>query len=284
MKLYRTDRGWWLQERLASEPAKQDAAFVLLTGFRLDEWLAGDASAEYLRDMAMLSSIRLNEVPQPQLPLESQEIWAAGVTYLRSKSARMEESNFSANAYDRVYEAPRPEIFFKATASRCVGDGQPLRLRDDSRWMVPEPELALIVSHTQKIVGFTIGDDLSCRDIEGENLLYLPQAKTWDGCCALGPCILINEPQVDLLRSTIDLTIRRAGHVVFIGSTPISRMKRAFGDLVTYLFRNQVFPRGVALLTGTGIVPPEDFTLQADDEIVMHVDEIGTLTNIVQRV
>jgi 2-dehydro-3-deoxy-D-arabinonate dehydratase len=196
-------------------------------------------------------------------------------------AARMEESEFSANAYDKVYGAERPEIFFKATAGRCVGSGGVLRLRDDSQWMVPEPELALVVGAKGKVVGFTIGDDLSCRDIEGENLLYLPQAKIWEGCCALGPRILINDGSVDIRRSSIRMVIRRKGIIEFAGATELGRMKRSFEELVGYLFRNQKFPVGVVLLTGTGIVPPEGFTLKAGDEILMEVEGIGELGNTV---
>ena len=194
----------------------------------------------------------------------------------------MEESNFSATAYDRVYEAGRPELFFKANPRHCVGHGGVLKLRDDSKWLVPEPELVLVISAAGKVVGFTIGDDLSCRDIEGENLLYLPQAKVWDRCCGLGPAILLNQSGVQIRESMLSLEIRRDGAVVFQGQTPISRIKRSFEELIGYLFRNQTFSNGVLLFTGTGIVPPEDFTLKAHDRIDMTIPEIGTLTNVVE--
>ncbi|HEV8292550.1 MAG TPA: fumarylacetoacetate hydrolase family protein, partial [Tepidisphaeraceae bacterium] len=177
------------------------------------------------------------------------------------------------------YEAPRPELFFKATPSRCVGPGQPLRLRDDSKWMVPEPELTLVISANQKLVGFTIGNDLSCRDIEGENLLYLPQAKVWDHCCGLGPCILLADKPEAIREANISVEILRNAKSVFSGSTSIGRIKRSFEEMIGYLFRNQSFPNGVFLLTGTGIVPPDDFTLQRGDEVRITIEAIGTLAN-----
>jgi len=192
----------------------------------------------------------------------------------------MEESNFSATAYDRVYEAARPELFFKATASRCVGSGGALKLRDDSKWMVPEPELVLVIDARGKLVGFTIGNDLSCRDIEGENLLYLPQAKVWDNCCGLGPCILLSEDEEAIRKAEIAVEIKRGGKSVFAGSTSIGRIKRSFEELIGYLFRNQSFANGVFLLTGTGVVPPDDFTLKNGDEVRITVEPIGVLSNI----
>ena len=194
----------------------------------------------------------------------------------------MEESNFSANAYDKVYEAPRPELFFKATPSRCVGPNRALRLRDDSKWMVPEPELTLVINANQEVVGLTIGNDLSCRDIEGENLLYLPQAKVWDQCCALGPCILLASNPAPIRESDISVEIVREKKTVFSGSTSIGRIKRSFEELIGYLFRNQSFANGVFLLTGTGIVPPDNFTLQRGDEVRITIEAIGTLSNFCQ--
>jgi 2-dehydro-3-deoxy-D-arabinonate dehydratase len=272
MRLYRRTDGWWIEEA---------GAFARLPGFDLDAFLT---SPDQLADLTRhdRASGAPNAAPKNLLPLNTQEIWAAGVTYLRSKTARMEESQQSATAYDRVYDAPRPEIFFKATPRRCAADGEPLHLRDDSKWMVPEPELALVIAANQQIVGYTICDDLSCRDIEGENTLYLPQAKIWDKCCALGPCILIADPTVDIRASTITLTIRRNSTVAFTASTPISRIKRTFEELIGYLFRNHTFPTGVILSTGTGIVPPDDFTLKPGDVIEMEIPEIGRLVNTVQ--
>lgn len=272
MKLFKTAGGWCVEE--GGKAAR-------LEGFDLDGWLGlEDPVGELRRRLGSGGALPGLDI-LPELPVCGQEIWAAGVTYLRSKAARMEESEFSASAYDRVYDAARPELFFKGTARRCVGDGGVLRLRDDARWMVPEPELALVIAANQEVVGFTIGDDLSSRDIEGENLLYLPQAKVWDGCCALGPGILIREGD-EIRRSTIRMTISRGGEVAFAGATELGRMKRSFEELVLYLFRNQSFPAGVFLLTGTGIVPPEGFSLKAGDEIVMEVPEIGVLRNTVR--
>ena len=265
MKLYRGAKGW---------SAEKGGKSFSVPGFDLDRWLRGEDAKEIALGPAVPN------IPQPILaPIGSQEVWAVGVTYLRSKKARMEESDFSANAYDKVYDAPRPELFFKATPSRCVGPNQALRLRDDSKWMVPEPELTLLISANQKLVGFTVGNDLSCRDIEGENLLYLPQAKVWDQCCALGPCILIADEPEKIREEEISVDILRGGKSVFSGSTSIGRIKRSFDELIGYLFRNQTFANGVFLLTGTGIVPPDNFTLQRGDEVRITVPPIGTLAN-----
>ena len=267
MKLYRNSKGWSAE--------KSGKAFAL-PGFDLDRWLREEAKETPVGPA-------VPDIPRPMLaPIQSQEVWAAGVTYLRSKKARMAESDFSANAYDKVYEAPRPELFFKATSSRCVGPGGALRLRDDSKWMVPEPELTLVINAHAKLVGFTIGNDLSCRDIEGENLLYLPQAKVWDQCCALGPCILLADEPEKIREAEIAVEILRGGNSVFGGSTSIGRIKRSFEELIGYLFRNQSFPTGVFLLTGTGVVPPDDFTLLRGDEVRITVEPIGTLANVCQ--
>jgi 2-dehydro-3-deoxy-D-arabinonate dehydratase len=217
-------------------------------------------------------------------PIIDQEVWAAGVTYLRSKVARMEESKDAGGGsfYDRVYEADRPEIFFKATPHRVVGPGDPVRLRGDSKWNVPEPELALLVNPRGKIIAYTIGNDMSSRDIEGENPLYLPQAKVYDGCCALGPCLLIEDPAEPLARETpIELEIRRGSEVAFAGKTSLAQMKRKFEELVGWLFRDNSFPTGAYLLTGTGVVPPDSFTLQSGDEVCITIPPIGALRNVV---
>jgi 2-dehydro-3-deoxy-D-arabinonate dehydratase len=211
-------------------------------------------------------------------PLESQEVWAAGVTYYRSREARMEESAREADVYDRVYEAPRPELFFKATPHRVVGHGGEVRIRADSHWNVPEAELALAVSREGCIFGYSIGNDMSSRSIEGENPLYLPQAKIYDGSCALGPCLMMaDEP---LPPSTeINLRITRGGAEMFRGSTRLAQMRRPPEELVAYLYRHNSFPNGCYLLTGTGIVPQRDFTLASGDEIEIAIDSLGTLVN-----
>jgi 2-dehydro-3-deoxy-D-arabinonate dehydratase len=215
-------------------------------------------------------------------PIGSQEVWAAGVTYLRSREARREEAKSAGGGdfYDRVYDAARPELFFKATPHRVIGPGGKVRIRRDSKWNVPEPELTLLVNPRGKIVGYTIGNDMSSRDIEGENPLYLPQAKTYDGSCALGPAVLITDQP--LPRSTeIRLNILRGGATAFASSTTLAQMKRDPQELVDYLYRESSFPNGCFLLTGTGVVPPDEFTLQSGDEIRITIEPIGTLTNTV---
>ena len=233
-----------------------------------------------------LSRFRTSALPQSPVadvrlltPVESQEVWAAGVTYLRSKQARMEESDFSARAYDHVYEAARPEIFFKATADKVVGPGEAVGIRRDARWSVPEPELTLIINSSGRVVGFTIGNDMSSRDIEGENLLYLPQAKIYARSCAVGPWVVVGTPEDDARRWTIRLEIDRAGQTVFAGDTRVDQIKRTFTELVEYLFRSQAFPRGAMLLTGAGIVPPDSFTLADGDRVRITISGIGTLEN-----
>ncbi|MEK7780331.1 MAG: fumarylacetoacetate hydrolase family protein [Verrucomicrobiota bacterium] len=212
-------------------------------------------------------------------PIERHEVWAAGVTYLRSKKARMEESDFSASAYDRVYDAARPEIFFKSLPEKVVAPGEPVGIRSDAKWNVPEPELALVMNSRGQIVGYTIGNDMSSRDIEGENLLYLPQAKTYHRSCALGPWITLGEPETVAREWNINLEIWRSGQRAFAGESSVSQIKRGFEELAGYLFRCQVFPHGAVLLTGTGIVPPESFTLAAHDEIRIVISGIGELKN-----
>ena len=212
-------------------------------------------------------------------PIDSQEVWAAGVTYKRSQAARMEESETAASCYDRVYTSPRPEIFFKATPNRCSGQGQPLRIRADATWNVPEPELTLVISPAMKIVGFTIGNDMSSRDIEGDNPLYLPQAKVYNQCCGLGPWITLADAMPEREQMAIRLEIYRAGKCVFEGSTSAAQMARSFEELVQWLGRDNSFPSGCMLLTGTGVVPGSDFTLAADDEVAITIAGIGTLRN-----
>jgi len=212
-------------------------------------------------------------------PIDHQEVWAAGVTYLRSSQARQQESEGAARFYDLVYKAPRPELFFKATPSRVVSPGDPVRFRSDSKWSVPEPELALIINPQMKIVGATIGNDMSARDIEGENPLYLPQAKVYRGACSLGPSIYLVEDPKELADLTITLTITRAGSEVFKGETSTSKMARPLPELVEWLAKENEFPEGVILLTGTGIVPPDEFTLASGDLVRIAIDEIGVLEN-----
>jgi 2-dehydro-3-deoxy-D-arabinonate dehydratase len=241
---------------------------------------AGDQirrAAEQAEHSLALSSIRL------LAPLDSQEVWGAGVTYERSKTARERESEQAGSFYDLVYSAERPELFFKANARRVAGPGQPIRVRRDSFWTVPEPELALVLSPALELLGFTIGNDVSARDIEGQNPLYLPQAKVYDGCCALGPCITLaaDMPPADSIG--IHLEIERAGIVVFRGQSSVARMARRFDELIAWLARDNSFPEGVVLLTGTGVVPPDDFRLESGDVVRIAIDGIGTLENPVTR-
>ena len=217
-------------------------------------------------------------------PIGTQEVWAAGVTYYSSRLARMEESQDSGGGdfYSRVYQAERPEIFFKATPGRVVGHRQAFRIRRDSTWDVPEPELTLLATSSGKIVAYTIGNDVSSRSIEGENPLYLPQAKTFDDCACLGPCLFV--PDVPIcLSSLVSIEIKREGASVFSGDTTLSQMKRSFDDLIGYLFRECTFANGVFLMTGTGIVPGNDFSLQSGDEVSISIDSIGTLTNFAEK-
>jgi 2-dehydro-3-deoxy-D-arabinonate dehydratase len=230
-----------------------------------------------------LSDARAVGQPAPaslRAPLQSQEVWAAGVTYLRSRTARMEESKVAGGGsfYDRVYEANRPELFFKATPHRVVAPGAAVRIRADSQWNVPEPELTLALNSAGRIFGFTIGNDMSSRDIEGENPLYLPQAKVYDRSAALGPCIVIADTPPPL-ETVIAIEIRRAGTAVFAGETTVGRIKRSLPSLAEWLFRENRFPHGCFLMTGTGVVPPDAFTLQPADEIRITIEPVGTLIN-----
>ncbi len=217
-------------------------------------------------------------------PIEHQEVWACGVTYERSRDARMREST-QATVYDLVYDAPRPEVFFKATPARVVGPGAEVVIRADSGWDVPEPELALVLNSALEIVGYTIGNDVSSRAIEGENPLYLPQAKTYTGCCALGPAITPVWDVADPLALTIRLTITRGGATVFSDEVSTARLHRTFADLIDYLGRDNSFPHGAILLTGTGIIPADDFTLQPGDLVQIAIDGLGLapLENTVRR-
>jgi 2-dehydro-3-deoxy-D-arabinonate dehydratase len=230
-----------------------------------------------------LPRLALSEI-QLCVPVERQEVWAAGVTYLRSKTARMEESDFSATAYDRVYAAERPELFFKSLAEKVAATGEPVGIRRDAKWNVPEPELALVLNSQGKAVGYTIGNDMSSRDIEGENLLYLPQAKIYQRSCALGPWIQSGATEAEAREWKIKIEIRRDGENVFAGETSVGQIKRRFEELADFLFRCQSFPHGAVLLTGTGIVPPDTLTLRERDEIRIEITGIGWLRNTVMLV
>ena len=212
-------------------------------------------------------------------PIDSQEVWAAGVTYKRSQTARMEESETAASCYDRVYVSPRPELFFKASPHRCSGHLGQLRIRQDASWNVPEPELTLVLSPTLHLVGFTVGNDMSSRDIEGDNPLYLPQAKVYDQCCGLGPWITLADAMPAKADIQISIRIERSGNSVFEQATSADQMARTFEGLIEWLGRDNSFPNGVFLLTGTGIVPESSFTLAPRDRVSITITGIGTLTN-----
>jgi len=235
---------------------------------------------------ALVRTLPATEVPLAEVtllpPLDAQEVWAAGVTYKRSREAREQESAGAAQFYNLVYKAQRPELFLKATARRVVGPNALVQIRQDSKWNVPEPEITLVVNPQLKIVGYTIGNDMSSRDIEGENPLYLPQAKVYDGSCALGPVITLAEAMPPREQIGIRLTISRGGQAVFQGNTSVAAMARTFEDLVGWLGRDNSFPDGVILLTGTGIVPPDHFTLDHGDEIAIEIDGVGRLVNRVK--
>ncbi|HEX9438827.1 MAG TPA: fumarylacetoacetate hydrolase family protein [Roseiflexaceae bacterium] len=267
------------------------ARWATLTAFL--RWSAGraDLTAGLAQAVAGVEAVaRFATVDRPPAPsqiallkpLDEQEVWAAGVTYERSRIAREEESAGSG-IYERVYAAPRPELFFKATPSRTVGPYEPIAIRIDSHWNVPEPELALVINPSLELVGFTIGNDMSSRDIEGENPLYLPQAKLYGRCCAVGPLIALRDSLADATNLTIRLQILRAGAPVFTGEVSTRKIVRTYADLIDYLGRDNLFPDGVALLTGTGIVPPDVVTLEAGDETVIAIEGIGELHNTVVR-
>jgi len=272
VKLYRTGDGHFVEQQGNYYRVPENSWDSLITHNDLHAYLQslvekGEPSADF-------SSAKI------EAPIGNQEVWAAGVTYYRSRSARIEESKDAGGGdfYDRVYSAERPELFFKATASRVSGPGGPVRIRSDASWSVPEPELTLVINPRGEIIGYTIGNDMSSRDIEGENPLYLPQAKVYDRSCALGPCVLISAET--LPKSTpIRLEIHRNGQSEFTGATTLAELKREPATLVEYLFRDNGFPFGTFLMTGTGIVPPDSFTLKTGDRISITIDPIGTLTN-----
>ena len=256
----------------------ETVADLTAAGFESLTALLEDTEALAQAEAAEAPSVPMAEVSL-LTPVERQEVWAAGVTYLRSKKARMEESDFSANAYDQVYDAPRPEIFFKSLPEKVVHPGEPVGIRADATWNVPEPELTLVVNSRKELVGVSIGNDMSSRDIEGENLLYLPQAKMYERACAIGPCIVTGADEATIRQWTIGVEIIRGGETVFSGETSINNIKRTFDELLDYLGRSQSFPHGAMLLTGTGVVPGDEFTLAAEDRIRITVSGIGTLEN-----
>jgi 2-dehydro-3-deoxy-D-arabinonate dehydratase len=275
MKLYRTQAGFVVEYENRLFEGR-------LSG--VPEWdalLARNDIYEYLHGtLPKLNETDASVKREALAPIGNQEVWAAGVTYFRSRDARMEESKSAGGGdfYDRVYTAPRPELFFKATPHRVVGPTAEVAIRRDSKWSVPEPELTLLVTPAGRITGYTIGNDMSSRDIEGENPLYLPQAKVYDRSCALGPCILLSTDP--LPRNTeIRLEIARGTKIEFSASTTLESMKRDPRELVTFLFRDNSFPCGCFLLTGTGIVPPDSFTLLEKDEIRILIPPIGSLVN-----
>lgn len=276
MKVYKTNQGILIEN---------DQKFYLINQ-EWDSFITDDAI--YDNTLSFISKLDpiensdaiLSESLMP--PVGRQEIWASGVTYYKSREARIEESKDAGGGdfYDRVYNAERPELFFKSTASRAVGHKQDVRIRKDSKWNVPEPELTLVITPNAKIIGYTIGNDMSSRDIEGENPLYLPQAKSYDGAAAVGPCIWLSKEPISM-DTKIKIQIVRKGNTVFEGETEVGQMKRKLTDLVHYLYREMSFPFGSLLMTGTGVVPPDSFTLDHGDVVNITVDSIGTLSNTV---
>jgi 2-dehydro-3-deoxy-D-arabinonate dehydratase len=270
MKLYRTTQGILVEV---------EGSFHALPNRGWSDLLGDPDLLEVARRAAGTAAVSFD--PATLLaPIVEQEVWAAGVTYYRSRDARVAESKEAGGSsfYDRVYVAERPELFFKGAGWRVIGPGGAVRIRSDASWSVPEPELTLVISPSGKIVGYTIGNDMSSRDIEGENPLYLPQAKVYDGSCALGPAILLAEEPISKSTS-IEIEIRRKSATIFQGSTSLAELKREPEQLVEYLFRDHSFPHGVFLMTGTGIVPGDDFTLLSGDVVRISISGIGTLEN-----
>lgn len=272
MKLYNTKKGIFANG--------DDGEWYKLDVPSWDD-LVSDSNLSARVRQALHSSATEKPEPGDLLPpIGSQEVWAAGVTYYRSRTARMDESKDAGGGtfYDRVYSAERPELFFKATARRVVGPGGPVRIRADAKWSVPEPELTLLINPQGQIAGYTIGNDMSSRDIEGENPLYLPQAKVYDGSCALGPCVLLADQPLPKT-TAISISIERSGSIAFQGQTTLDMLKRKPEDLADYLFRENTFPVGAYLMTGTGVVPDDTFTLAHGDLIHISIEGIGMLTN-----
>jgi 2-dehydro-3-deoxy-D-arabinonate dehydratase len=275
IKLYRTEEGALVEHGNSLLKIAQGSWDALISRDDLSSCVLNLIGSARILSNKSLADFRL------QPPIEKQEVWAAGVTYFRSRDARMEEAKSAGGGdfYDRVYNAERPELFFKSTPHRVVGSGGKVAIRSDAKWSVPEPELAVLVSPSGNVLGYTIGNDMSSRDIEGENPLYLPQAKVYDRSCSLGPGILVTPAQLPP-STEIRLEIHR-GEKIFAGSTLLSNMKRDVKSLIDYLYRDNSFPNGCFLLTGTGIVPPDSFTLLHGDEIRITIDPIGTLVNFV---
>ena len=272
MKLYRTANGHYVEQAGSYYLVPETSWDALVIHADLNGYLRSVVSQG--KNAADFGSAQI------LAPIMSQEVWAAGVTYYRSRSARMEESKSAGGGdfYDRVYTAERPELFFKAMASRVAAPGTSVRIRSDAKWSVPEPELTLLINNRGQIIGYTVGNDMSSRDIEGENPLYLPQAKVYDRSCALGPCVLISSEPLPT-STPIQLEILRGGATEFSAATSLAELKRNPTSLVEYLFRDNNFPNGALLMTGTGIVPPDSFTLAVGDRVRITIDPIGTLEN-----
>jgi 2-dehydro-3-deoxy-D-arabinonate dehydratase len=277
MKIYKTNKGIWIESGGSLFASRHTSWDNFINQDHLYQAILAEITgAHALGPVDLLKNISI------LAPIQNQEIWAAGVTYTRSRDARMEESKDAGggNFYDKVYDAVRPELFFKATPYRAVGPGEKVRIRKDSEWNVPEPELTLVISNKGKIIGYTIGNDMSSRSIEGENPLYLPQAKSYDGSAAIGPCVYISETAISP-QTVISMQIHRNGLQIFSDETGIHKMKRGHEELVEFLFRECSFPFGCLLMTGTCLVPPNDFTLRSGDEISIRIDHIGELKNLV---
>ncbi len=274
MKIYKTKAGIIIEK---------NSVYYELPGQDWDSFINDDQL--YEKTLRLTQSVKGREtflLKDIMAPVGKQELWACGVTYYRSMVGRQEESKDAGGGdfYAKVYDAVRPEVFFKSTAHRIVDPNGMVRIRKDSTWDVPEPELTLMVSSSGKIIGYTIGNDMSSRSIEGENPLYLPQAKTYDGCAAIGPCIYVTDQPLDP-ETKIHLTIKRNNEPVFNGTIPISQMKRTAEELVSFVYRECSFPDGCLIMTGTGIVPDNDFTLQRNDIVVIEIDGIGVLVNTI---
>ncbi len=271
--IYRSASGYTIQK---------DDSFSIVANFCFDELFDCPDPVDYVQSRFQAGDPSMRPEGHLLPPLASQEIWAAGVTYFRSRDARMEESESSGGDrfYDMVYEAERPELFFKATPARCRGHLDKVCIRSDSTWDVPEPELTLAISSTGKVFGYTIGNDMSSRSIEGENPLYLPQAKVYKGSCAIGPCLVVGSLPEG--QAKIAIEIRRGDEVAFSGETEVSQIKRSFEELAQFLFHDNEFPHGALLMTGTGIVPDSGFTLAKGDVIRIGIDGAGELENQVE--